>query len=452
MGLLIKDTEFYKKTAAIAIPISLQNMITIGVNMMDTIMVGKLGETALSATALANQFVNIYQICCMGIGMGASVLAARFWGMKDIPSLKKTVTLMLRLCIALAVLFMLPSILIPNLLMRMYTGDSSVIVQGCLYFRWMVCCYLLQGMTLTCTIVLRSVGQVRLPLYTSVGAFFVNILFNYIFIFGKFGAPRLEVEGAGVGTLIARLFEFSFICGYFLFVDRRIGYRLKDLSIKCGSLLRDYISISIPVFISDSLLALGISAVAMVMGRIGTGFVSANSITIVTQQLSTVVIQGICHAGCIMTGHVLGRGERGKAQQQAWTFLVLGLVIGILGGVLIKLMSESVIRLYNITPETAQIADKLMDAIAFIVVFQSMNSILTKGVLRGGGDTKFLMVADILFLWVASLPLGILAGLVWHMDAFWIYVFLKIDQICKSIWCVFRLKSGKWIKTFSMEE
>ena len=231
----------------------------------------------------------------------------------------------------------------------------------------------------------------------------------------------MEVEGAGVGTLIARVFEFSLICGYFLFVDRKIGYRLKDLRMKCNSLIKDYVSISIPVFVSDSLLALGTSAVAMVMGRIGTGFVSANSITVVTQQ-------------------------------QAWTFLILGLVVGILGGGLIKVLSRPIIGLYNITPEMAQIAGELMDAIAFIVIFQSMNSILTKGVLRGGGDTKFLMVADIIFLWAASLPLGILAGLVWHLDAFWIYVFLKIDQICKSIWCVFRLRSGKWIKTFSKEK
>ena len=161
MSLLVKDKDFYKNTAAIAIPISLQTMITIGVNMMDTIMVGKLGETALSATALANQFVTIYQICCMGVGMGASVLTARFWGMQDISSLKKTITLMLRLCMGLAVLFMLPTILTPNFLMRMYTADEAVIVQGCLYFKWMIFCYLLQGMALTCTIVLRSVGQVN---------------------------------------------------------------------------------------------------------------------------------------------------------------------------------------------------------------------------------------------------------------------------------------------------
>lgn len=210
--------------------------------------------------------------------------------------------------------------------MRMYTNDSAVIAQGVQYFKWMVYCYFLQGMTMTCTIVLRSVGQVNFPLFTSIGSFFVNILFNYMFIFGKLGVPRMEVEGAGVGTLIARVFEFSLICGYFLFVDRKIGYRLKDLRMKCNSL--------------------------------------------------------------------------------------------------IKVLSRPIIGLYNITPETAQIAGELMDAIAFIVIF----------------------------LWAASLPLGILAGLVWHLDAFWIYVFLKIDQICKSIWCVFRLRSGKWIKTFSKEK
>ena len=452
MRFFVRDTDFYKKAAAIAIPISLQSMITIGVNMMDTVMVGKLGETVLSAVALANQFISIYHICCMGIGMGASVLTSRFWGMKDIVSLKKTITIMLRLCISLAVLFMLPTLLLPGQLMRIYVEDAAVIEQGILYFRWMNLCYLLQGMALTCTIVLRSVGQVKIPLFTSIGAFFVNVFFNYVFIFGKFGAPKMGIQGAGIGTLLARLFEFLMICGYFFVLDQKIGYRWKDLFLKCRSLLQDYITISIPVFVSDSLLALGNSAVAMVMGRIGTGFVSANSITVAVQQLSTVMIQGICHAGCIMTGHTLGAGEQKKAQEQAWTFSILGFLIGILAGGFIYAVREPVIGLYEISEDTRQIARQLMNAIAFIVAFQSMNSILTKGVLRGGGDTKFLMVADILFLWAASLPLGALAGLIWHLDAFWIYVFLKIDQIIKAVWCVFRLKSGKWIKMIATNE
>lgn len=453
MKLFVKDSAFYKRAAVIAIPISLQSVITIGVNLADTVMVGAMGENTLSATALANQFVNIFHICCMGIGMGASVLTARFWGMKDIQSLKKTITLMLRLCIGLAtIVFMLPTIFAPEFLMKIYTRDAAVIAEGVLYYKWMIPCYLLQGLSLTCTIVLRSVGQVKIPLYSSIGAFFVNIFFNYVFIFGKLGFPEMGIEGAGIGTLIARFFEFAFICGYFFIIDKKICYRIKDITMKCRDLLHDYITISLPVFVSDTLLALGNSAVAMVMGEIGKQFVSANSITVVTQQLSTVLIQGICHAGCIMTGHTLGQGDKKKAQEQAWTFFGLGVVIGAVAGGIILIISKPVIGMYNITEETKMIAQQLMNSIALIVVFQAVNSILTKGVLRGGGDTKFLMVADILFLWIVSVPFGALAGLVWHLDAFWIYFLLKVDQVIKAVWCVFRLKSGKWIKTISAKE
>lgn len=449
MKLFVKDKEFYKKAAAIAIPISLQSVITIGVNMADTVMVGTLGETSLSATSLATQFVNIFQICCMGLGMGASVLTARFWGMQDIKSLKKTISLMIRLTAFLAlIVFTLPTIFIPGGIMKLYSNDAAVIAEGIRYLHWMIPCYLLQGLALTCTIVLRSVGQVSVPLYSSIGAFFVNIFFNYIFIFGKLGLPAMGVDGAGAGTLIARLFEFIFICGYLFFVDKKITYRFKDLFVKCSDLLKTYITISMPVFVSDTLLALGNSAVAMVMGHIGKSFVSANSITVVTQQLSTVLIQGICHASCIVTGHTLGEGHKEKAQDEAWTFLGLAMAVGAVGAVIIIAIATPVINFYNITEETKLIAHELMNSIAIIVIFQSMNSILTKGVLRGGGDTKFLMVADILFLWILSIPLGALAGLVWHLDAFWIYFLLKIDQVVKSIWCVFRLRSGKWIKTF----
>lgn len=440
------DKHFYKQVAAIALPISAQSLITIGVNMTDTVMLGKLGETALSASALANQFISIFQICCMGIGMGASVLTSRFWGMQDKHSLRKAVTIMLRLCFVFGLAFTLATVITPDGLMRIYTNDPEIIQAGASYFRWSIPCYWLLGFSLTCTIVLRSVGQVRLPLICSICAFFINVFFNYMFIFGAFGAPRMEVAGAALGTVIARVFEFCFICGYFLFVDKRVGYRLKHLTMKCRDLVGDYLRISIPVLVSDTLLGLGNSAVAMVMGRVGATFVAANSITTVTQQLSTVFIQGIGNASSIITGHTLGQGELDKAQRQGFTFLGLGFVVGLLGGLLIMIISGPVISFYDITAETKGIAEQLMIAVGFIVIFQSMNSILTKGVLRGGGDTKFLMVADILFLWVASVPLGALAGLVWHMPAFWIYTFLKIDQIIKAVWCVFRLSSKKWIK------
>lgn len=443
------DKDFYRNIAKIAIPISLQQLITVGINLMDTIMLSSMGDAQLSASSLAGQFVNLFQICCMGIGMGASVLTARFWGMEDLPALRKAVTIMLRFCAAFSAVFMIITAVAPQWIMLLYTKDSELIHYGDIYLWYMIPTYLCMSLSLTCTIVLRSVGEARLPLIASILAFFVNVFFNWVFIFGMLGAPRMEIAGAALGTLIARIFELVFICGYFFLVDKKIAYRFYHLRMKCRDLMGEYFRISIPVLISDSLLALGNNAVAMVMGHIGKAFVAANSVTTVVQQLSSVLTQGVANASGILTGHTMGRGDYEKAQKQGYTFLGLGFVIGLFAAGVILLLKDVVINYYQVSQEAREIAQELMLAISFIVIFQAMNSILTKGVLRAGGDTKFLMAGDILFLWVASIPLGALAGLVLNWPPFWIYTLLKIDQIIKCIWCFFRLKSRKWMKKIS---
>ncbi len=459
MRLFKRDSLFYKKGFSFALPIALQSLITIGVNMLDTIMVGNLGEDALSATSLANSFISIYQIFCMGLGMGASVLVSRYWGMKNsetenkdaaAKSLKQTLCLMLRLTVILATLFALATLIMPGTLMKMYTKEDNIILLGSEYFRWSIITYFFLGTSLTTTIVLRSVGQTLYPLFVSIGAFFVNFLANYIFIFGKFGAPRMEVAGAALGTLIARIFEAVMILGYLFFKDKKINFKFKDIFMKTGSLLREYIRISIPVLISDGILAIGNNSVAMVIGHLGSAFVAANAITSVTQQLSTVVIQGVSQSGAIITGQTLGKGDKQKTVEQGWLFLGLGLALGLISAIFITAFSNPIISYYkNVSEETVKIAQQLMLAISLIIIFQATNSIMTKGVLRGGGDTKMLMLTDNVFLWVISIPLGILAGFVFKLPAFWIYICLKSDQIIKTIWCIFRLKSGKWIKKIS---
>ncbi len=444
--LFIKDKQFYKLVAGIAIPIALQGLITTGVNMMDTIMIGMVGETELSAVSLANQFITIFHIFCMGIGMGASVLVARYYGMQDKPALKSTVSIMLRLTLIMATLFCIATILLPREIMLIYTVEEPIIKCGMDYLKYSVVTYCLLGLSLTCTIVLRNVGMVKIPLYTSIGAFFINVGANYIFIFGKFGAPRMEAAGAAVGTLIARIFEFAVICGYLFMKDKEICFRIKDLFKPVGNLWKEYIRISIPVLISDGILALGNNSIAMVVGRLGESFVAANAVTTVTQQLSSVLIQGSSQAGSIVIGHTLGTGDKEKAHKQGYAFLGLGMVFGLVAAGIVMLISGPMIHAYNLLPETENIAKQLMVSISIIIVFQATNSIMTKGVLRGGGDTKVLMIADNVFLWVASIPLGILAAFVLKWPAFWIYFFLKIDQVLKAIWCVIRLRSGKWIK------
>lgn len=438
--------RLYKEMFKIAIPVSLQQLITVGINLMDTIMLGKMGDAQLSASSLAGQFINLFMICCMGIGMGASVLTSRYWGMKDENSLKKAITIMLRFCLVFSTVFTLATVIAPSLIMRIYTNDAEIINYGVLYLRWLIPTYYCLGLSLTCTIVLRTVGQVRIPLTCSIIAFFVNVFANWVFIFGKLGAPRMEIAGAAVGTLISRVFELLFICGYFFFIDKRIKYRLRHVFMRARDLVGEYFRISLPVLISDSLLALGMNAVGMIMGRIGKEFVAANAVTTIVQQLSSVLTQGVSNASGIITGHTMGRGDYEQAQTEGYTFLIMGLLIGLLAAVIIAVLRTPIINFYDISNEAKAIAGDLMDAIIIIVVFQCMSSILTKGVLRAGGDTKFLMVGDILFLWVASIPLGALAGLVLHWSAFWIYIMIKIEHIIKSIWCIFRLRSGKWLK------
>ncbi|MBQ4158671.1 MAG: MATE family efflux transporter [Clostridia bacterium] len=416
--------------------------------MMDTVMLSQYGDAQLAASAQAGSFISLFQIFCMGIGMGASVLTARYWGMKEMPSLKKTITIMLRFLMVFAGVFTLATIFFPDAIMSVYARDEGALVlnHAITYIKWMIPTYFCMGLTLTCTIILRSVGQMKIPLYCSIFAFFVNIFFNWVFIFGNLGAPEMEIAGAALGTLIARIFELFFICGYFFFIDKKIGYRIRDFFMKCSDLTREYVRVSVPVLISDGLLAIGNNLVAIIIGGMGGAFMAANSVTTMMQQLSSVLTQGVSHASCIITGHTMGEGDTEKVQRQGYTFLFFSFVLGLFAAVVILILSPVIVNYYDISLEAKEIAYHLMDAISLIIVFQAMSSILTKGVLRAGGDTTFLMAGDILFLWVASVPLGYLAGLVFHWPPFWVYTMLKIDQVIKCIWCFFRLRSGKWMK------
>ncbi len=469
MKLVEKNPVFYKKVFKIALPIAAQSLITIGVNMLDTIMVGKLGDGALSAVSQANSFISIYQIFCMGLGMGASVLISRYWGMRHsekesentvLPvndegekasvALKQTISIMLRFTFVLAALFAIATIFLPDKIMMTYTNVPEIVDMGVSYFRYSVITFFFLGLSLTTTIALRSVGQAVYPLIVSIGAFFINLCANYVFIFGKFGAPKMGVAGAALGTLLSRLFEVTAILVYLFFIDKRIGFKIKDLFMGVKSIKDEYVKICIPVLISDGILAIGNNSVAQIIGHVGQEMSDANAITSVTQTLSTVLISGVAQAGAIVTGHTLGMGEKEKTQRQGWLFLGLGLFLGSCSALFILLSGNPIISTYtSLSESTRQTAGYLMLSISIIVVFQATNSIMTKGVLRGGGDTKVLMLADNIFFWIIALPLGILAAFVFKLPAFWIYLCLKSDQIFKTFWCVLRLRSGKWIKKVS---
>lgn len=441
------DKIFYKRLLMIAVPVILQSLITTGVNMVDNIMLGQLTETALSGSTQANQFIMLFTFAIMGVSMGASVLSSRFWGAKDLASLRKVVTIALRFGLALGLGFTIVDIFLPRQIMGLYFRPEAVaeIEAGVSYLRWSTATFLLMALSFALTNIMRSMDLSNVPLIASIFAFVVNVGANYVFIFGKFGFPKMGVAGAALGTVIARVVETGIILFFFL-RDKTLGYRLRDLFMPCGDLVLDFLRISVPVMLSDCLLGLGDNVLAIIMGQIGSGFVSANSITTILQRISTIFISGLSFSGCFLTGQILGEGRTEDARRQGYTYLILGAVVGACAAVIIQIVSGPVINVYNITDETKAIARELMNALSIIVIFRSTNSILTKGVLRGGGDTQFLLAADMSTMWLIAVPLGALAGLVLHLSTFYTYIFLHADQIIKAIWCVFRLRSGKWIK------
>ena len=444
--IFVRDKGFYRAAVMLALPVVLQNMITIGVNIMDTVMLGSYGEIQLSGSSLANDFINIFHILCMGMGGGAAVLTAQFWGRRDIASLKRAITIMMRICLAAAAVFTAVTLLFPAQIMSVFTSDAQVIEKGRIYFLVSSPTYLLMGISLTLTLILRSVRKVMVPLITSIICFFVNIFFNWMFIYGHLGAPEMQIAGAALGTLIARVVETAIIGVYVFRQDKTIGYRIADIFRPCGDLVRTYLKYSIPVMISDSMLALGNTMVSIIVGHISTEFVAANAIIATIVRLSTVFTQGLGQASGVMTGNTLGAGDKDKAYRQGITFFALSLIIGVFAAGVILVLAPFIIGQYNITQATREIAFQLMYAVAIMVIFQSTQSVLTKGILRGGGDTVFMMFADVAFLWIASVPLGALCGLVLHTEPFIIYVALKIDWAIKSAICLVRLKSRKWMK------
>ncbi|GAA6296402.1 MATE family efflux transporter [Enterocloster asparagiformis] len=443
---LVKEKAFYTSVLSIMLPVALQQAINMGVNMLDTMMLGSFGEVQLSASSLANQYYAFFSVLCMGIIGGSSVLAAQYWGAGNSEKVRETFSMALRLAVGAALFFTVLTLSIPDRIMRIYTSEPAVIDQGVRYLRITAFIFAIHGTGLVAAQLMRSVGQAKLGLVVSIISFVINILANYIFIFGKFGAPRMEIAGAALGTLLARTAEFAVTFLYILVIDKKLRLRPKHLLVSPSpAFYKSYFCLGAPVLVSDALLGLGGNIVSVILGHMGAAVVAGNAICQVIDRLCTVVISGISNASGIITGNTIGLGDKRQAIEQGETFYLLSIIFGAVGSVLIFLLGPLTISLYRVSSETIQITRQLMNAYVVIIFFQAVQSVMTKGVLRGGGDTKFLMKADILFMWLVSIPLGIASGLIFGWPAWLTMLCLRADYGIKSVWCVSRLMSGKWI-------
>ncbi len=439
------DKKFYTSVCAIALPIALQNLISFSVNLMDTVMLGKLGEVALSAAALANQMFFIFNVVCFGVSSGAIVLASQYWGKKDAEAIQKITGLAVKIITAFSLLFSAVVMLFPGQIMRIFSPDTAVIEAGTHYLRVVALSYTTGGISATFLMVLRSVGTVNISVLIYSISFCVNVFFNYCFIFGRMGAPELGVTGAAVGTVIARATECVILLVYLLFFEKKIHYRLRTFLQNDRDLIHDMIHYGLPVMLNEFFWAVGVSLHSVILGHISATVVAANSICSVVYQLATSFIFGVGSATAVMTGNIIGSGDIPYLLACVKRFKRIYFVLGIASAGLLLLLKNPVLAIYNIEPETLAFANQLMIAYAFSIFFTAYANPLITGIFRGAGDTRFAALVDIGCLWFA-IPFGALAAFLFHLPPIVVFLILKLDYPLKTMFCLMRLRGTNWIR------
>ncbi len=433
----------------IAIPIALQNLITYCTSMMDTVMLGQLGEIELSGAAAANQFTNIFLGICFGISSGTNVLLAQYWGKQDSESMRRILSIMYWVTTILALLFCVLAIQFPAQIVSFFVPDDAVIEAGSRYLRILSYSYIGMGLSSVMLMTLRSVGTVKISVIVYSVSLVVNSALNYALIFGKFGAPELGIEGAAIATCIARSLEGIIAIIYVFFKEKNIKLKPIDLVKLDLSFLKDISKTTFPIIINELIWMTGYSMVVSIMGRMGRAFITANTITSLAVQLNIIFVRGVCDATSVSIGNALGAGDFKLARAISRGVMTLSVFLGVFAGVLVYLIRPIIISFYNIPDETKDITMAVMASASIIIVFSTVSVLQFMGILRGGGDTFFVLVSDVIFMWTLAIPLGALAGLYFGLSPAIVYLILKVDEVGKIILGTRRILSDKWLRNLT---
>ena len=454
--IITRDKRFYRLLFSIALPIAVQNLITFMVSMVDTLMVGALGEIQLSAVSIANNLFFVLTILMFGLAGGSNIMISQYWGKGNVKTIHKILAIMYRVCLLITGIFIFIALFLPKYFMGIFTTDKAVIDFGASYLRIVCIGYLFYSIT-NCTIMmLRSVKTVSISIIVYTASLVVNSILNWIFIFGNLGAPELGIRGAAIATVCARITEFSIVLVFMFIYERKIGLKLEHLLKLDKDILKDYVGLCTPVLCNELLWAIGASMISVIVGRMGTEVVAANSINGVAHQFVTVFIFGMSNATAVIIGNTIGEGKKEKAKEYAYSIGVFSVVMGCISGLMILLIKPFVVNFYNVSYSTKLIAMEIMTITSGIIIFQSLASNFMMGVLRGGGDAKFVLINDLIFMWLVAIPGGFFVAFVLELPVALVFLVIKCDEILKSLTSVYRVISGKWIndvtKDYEFEE
>lgn len=442
---LFGDRDFLKKLISIALPLGLQSMITMMVNLIDTIMIGSLGDIALSGVNISSQFPFLAMTAAMGVANAGLIITSQAWGNKRPDKVKSMIAFCLRVALVVSLVFFVVALCWPGFVVSIYSNNAEIIVYGAKYLKILAWSLPFQCISIVIVTMVRSAGINKLGLYTSMIACFTNMIMNYLLIFGHLGFPQLGLQGAAIATVLARVVEFV-IAAFVLLTNKKLPFKLMDvfLHIDKGQ-LEDFVRIGTPTIISEMTMTLNASVAAMITGRVSPYYIAANSIVHNIWTISNMFMFGVGTGSSVIIGHTIGANEREKAEEYAKVFIRIGMTLGMISVIMTQVLAPVITSYFNVSAETLIMVGKLKNAASIAVFFQAMQTVVCKGVLRGAGQAALVTKVDLITCWLLNLPIGFFVALVLHADPFFIYLSLRVDYLVKTIWGMLRIKKGNWI-------
>lgn len=439
------------------LPMILQNLVTNFMALADSFMVGALGETELAAVTMANSVFYVLSLIIFGIQSGTGVLVAQYYGKGRLDAINRIMGMGYYVSLGLTALIALLAFFFPMQLMQLVTNNPDLWEPGAEYARIVGFSYVCMAFSGVYIAVQRSMENPGLGaiLLTVSGA--LNILLNYMFIFGKWGAPAMGCAGAAVATLLSRVFEVLVVTGCF--------FRSKRLPVKPGLMLRpgriiagDFIKYSLPVVLNEGMWSLAMSLYSIIMGHMpnSTPILAAYTIAGNIDRMAAVALFAAGNAAAVIIGRDIGCGDTkeiyGKGVALNFVCFVTGIIsMGLLLTIRATLLDGFIFPLMDISAEAGELAKMMLAFIAVVMPLRSLNLCNIVGVFRGGGDVRFGLICDIGPLYCVCLPAAALCGLVFGLGITAVYVCICLDDFCKVFLCLPRLRSGKWINSVTRE-
>ena len=439
------NKKFYKTLITLCIPIIIQNLLSNLINMVDTIMVGGLGEISVASIGIANQYFFLYNMALSGIIGGASLFIAQFYGKNDKLNIRKITGLSVISALMIGITFMIVAPFSPKFIIYFFSKDLDVIKVATNYFSIIGFCYPIIAISNVFSMGSRSIRNPKLGMICSTISLFINIILNYVFIFGKLGMPALGASGAAIATVIARIIELILLVSYIYFIkdDYELRFTFKDIKLINKDLLKAYISKTTPTFLNDTLWAFGTVLYAVAYSKAGTSAIAASQIASSTGNFFIVTAVCVAIGSSIMIGNELGADNIKKAIHYSKKFAILVTLVGAIFGLLLIISIPGLIKLFSVSDQLMPDIKKIFVIMGILMALKTFNTFIIIGVLRSGGDTKYALFLEMGCMWIVSLPLTFFAA----YKGLPIYILVGLtytEEVVKFIFGVPRAISKKW--------